>query len=69
MTLERDERRNCYLILIPREEMKRIFIRAYDNAEKYGHTTDELVAKELYERILSLINSDLREPKGEKGTE
>ena len=65
MTLERDIRQNSYVIKIPKEEMKRMFKRAYDNAEECGCTTDELVAKELYERILSLINSDLRE----KGTE
>ena len=60
MTLERDIRQNSYVIRIPKEEMKRMFKRAYDNTEKSGHTTDELVAKELYERILSLINSDMR---------
>lgn len=69
MTLERDVRQNSYVIRIPREEMKRIFIRAYDHTEECGCTTDELVAKELYERILRLIDSDMREPKGEKGTE
>lgn len=60
MTLEKDLRRNCYMILIPREEMKRMFIRANDKARTLGYTEDELVAKELYEKILCLINSDMR---------
>ena len=60
MTIERDVSQNCYVIRVPREEMKRMFTRALDHAEEYGCTTDELVAKELYERILSLINSDMR---------
>lgn len=63
MTLERDVRQDSYVIRIPREEMKRMFIRAWDNANKCERTTDEFVAKELYERILGLINSDMREPK------
>ena len=60
MTLERDIRQNSYIIRIPKEEMKLMFKRAWDYAEECGCTTDELVAKELYERILGLINSDMR---------
>lgn len=60
MELYKDYRRNCYVIQIPMEEMKRMFIRANDYARTLGYTEDELVAKELYERILGLINSDKR---------
>ena len=60
MVLEKDYRRNCYVIQIPMEEMKRMFIRANDKARTLGYTEDELVAKELYGKILCLINSDMR---------
>ena len=60
MTLEKDYRRNCYVIQIPMEEMKGMFIRANDKARTLGYTEDELVTKELYEKILCLINSDMR---------
>lgn len=63
MILEKDYRRKDYVIHIPREEMMEMFIRAHDNTYRYGKTEDELVAKELYEKILCLINSDMR---GEK---
>lgn len=65
MTLERDVRQNSYVIRIPREEMKRMFIRAWEHAEECGCTTDELVAKELYEKILCIVNSDMRGDKAE----
>lgn len=65
MTLERDFLRKCYVVRIPREEMMRMFIRAEDNANRYGCSVDELVAKEFSEKILCLINSSER--KGDAG--
>lgn len=61
MTLEKDYYWQCYVIRITREEVKRMYLRAYENAKCYGRTEDELVAKELCERLLCLINSDMRD--------
>ena len=60
MTLEKDMRSECYLIRVSREEVKKMFIRAYDNAKIYGVATDELVVEELCKRILALINGDMK---------
>lgn len=60
MILENDFRNDCYVIRITREEIKRMFIIANDNARTLGYTEDELVSKELCAKILGLINSDMR---------
>ena len=59
MTLERDIRRLCYVITIPREEVKDIFIQAHNAKGEY--TEDEIVSKILANKILHLIGADERE--------
>ena len=60
MILEKDFRNDCYVIRITREEMKRMFIKANDNARTLGYTEDEFVAEEFSRKILGIINSDMR---------
>lgn len=56
MTLEADKNNNCYLIRITKEEVLTITDRAYQSAHKYGVDVDVLMAKELSERILSILH-------------
>jgi hypothetical protein len=56
MILERDVRRMCYIITIPREEVKDIFIQAHNAKGEY--TEDEIVSKILANKILYLIGAD-----------
>lgn len=56
MTLETDQKNNCYLIRITKEEVHTITDRAYKSAHKYGVDVDVLMAKELSERILSILH-------------
>lgn len=58
MTLERDDRRLCYVITIPREEIKRIFLEAHELKGLY--TEDEIASKMLADKILNLITDDER---------
>lgn len=58
MTIERDVRRLCYVIRIPREEIKEIVVQAYDETPS---DIDECMSLVLAKRILQLINSDRRE--------
>ena len=58
MTLERDVRRMCYVITIPREEIKGIFVLAHETKGK--STEDEIVSKMLANKILNLIVADER---------
>ena len=58
MTLETDVRNNCYLIRITKEEVHTITNRAYENTHKYGVDVDVLMAKELSERILSILHKE-----------
>ena len=58
MTLDRDIRRLCYVITIPREEIKAIFIQAYNSKGEY--TEDEIASKILANKILYLIGADER---------
>ena len=56
MTLERDIRRLCYVITIPREEVKDIFIQSHNAKGEY--TEDEIASKILANKILYLIGVD-----------
>ena len=58
MTLEKDVVNNCYLIRITKEEVHNIVKRASDSANKYGVDADVLMAKELSEKILCILNYD-----------
>lgn len=58
MTLDKDIRNLCYVIRIPREEMKEIVVRAYDEEPS---DIDECMSLVLAKKILQLINSDRRE--------
>ena len=60
MILEHDHYSQCYVIRISREEVKRLFITANDKARTLGYTEDEFVSRELSEKILRIINSDIR---------
>lgn len=59
MTLERDIRRLCYVITIPREEINEIFNQACNAKGEY--TEDEIASKILANKILHLIGADERE--------
>jgi hypothetical protein len=59
MTLDRDIRRLCYVITIPREEVKDIFIQAHNAKGEY--TEDEIASKILANKILHLIGADKKE--------
>jgi len=56
MTLDRDVRRLCYVIIIPREEIKDIFLQAHSAKGEY--TEDEIASKILANKILYLIGAD-----------
>lgn len=56
MTLERDIRRLCYVITIPREEINEIFNQAWNAKGEY--TEDEIASKILANKILHLIGAD-----------
>lgn len=56
MILDRDVRRMCYIITIPREEIKEIFNQAWNAKGEY--TEDEIVSKILANKILYLIGAD-----------
>lgn len=56
MTLDRDFQRLCYVITIPREEIRDIFIQAHNANGEY--TEDEIASKILANKILHLIGAD-----------
>lgn len=56
MTLDRDIRRMCYVITIPRGEIIDIFMQAHN--AKGEKTEDEIASKILANKILYLIGVD-----------
>lgn len=56
MTLDKDVRRMSYVITIPREEIKDIFIQAHN--AKGEKSEDELASMILADKILHLIGAE-----------
>ncbi len=56
MTLDKDVRQMCYVITIPREEIRDIFIQAHNG--KGEKSEDEIASMILANKILHLIGAE-----------